>query len=221
MSGTAHQRRVDTQQADVTACMIRGRAGSRSKQRCIIFTKLCQPLKSLIDQVSAWSATEVFWVLWLNNYRLTRGWNVHMYKVTFSPVIVGKKKKKKEEKWKGLVRVKAFLPVFIVEKDVLHHWGPSQGQVSLRGHRLTEDYPLHVYQPWRLFTPPCHLSSDLLGYFVLVFKKSTFQIKSVYLSQIGIVHFRLSFKSKILVKCGFKCDPHCMLSFPFLRLVQL
>lgn len=29
MSGAAHRLRVDTQQADVTVCMIRGRAGSR------------------------------------------------------------------------------------------------------------------------------------------------------------------------------------------------
>lgn len=186
MSDGAHQLGVDTQQADVTACMIRGRAGSRWKERCVIFTKLCQPLKSLIDYVSARISPQAFCVLWLNNYLLTCGSNVHMYKVAFfcylpSPflllLLVFFKKK-----GKGLVRVKVFLHVCVVQKDVLHHWGLSQGQLSLRA-RADWRPPSACLWMMKAFTRPCQQSSDLL------FKKktkNTWLCESLYFSQIWI-----------------------------------
>lgn len=43
MSGTTRQPHTDTQQADVSDCMIRGRAGSQGKEGSGIFRELCHP----------------------------------------------------------------------------------------------------------------------------------------------------------------------------------
>lgn len=43
MSGTTRQPHIDTQQADVSDCMIRGRAGSQGKEGSGIFRELCHP----------------------------------------------------------------------------------------------------------------------------------------------------------------------------------
>lgn len=71
VSGTTRQPHTDTQQADVTDCMIRGRTGSHGKEGSSIFRESWHLSHIIYGLILNSAATPFVLRLWLNNYLLT------------------------------------------------------------------------------------------------------------------------------------------------------
>lgn len=107
-----------------------------------------------------------------------------------------------------------FLHVCIVQKDVLHHWGPSQGQVSLRGHGLTEAH--HC-----MFLSDEGFSLDLASLVLICWSwifANLFSLKSVYFFFPSISFYFCSFwdkwgeiKAKFNWEVDWNATPDCFL----------